>query len=127
MNADPLAQFKGHNYLNLETFRKSGAAVGTPVWFVEQDGELYIHTQAESGKVKRIRNNGRVRLAPSDMRGSPLGSWEEGRARLLDPSEHERINKLFSKKYGLQWTAFGLSDRLRKTDVVKIAITIGEE
>jgi hypothetical protein len=42
-------------YLNLETFRKSGVGFKTPVWFV-QDGEtLFVRTVANSGNAKRIR------------------------------------------------------------------------
>ncbi len=51
-----LAAFAGQKYLNLETFRKSGVGVRTPVWFAEKDGELLLYTLANSGKVKRIRN-----------------------------------------------------------------------
>ena len=51
-------QFNKKQYLNLETFRKNGESMKTPVWFV-QDGEtIYVQTAANSGKVKRIRNNG---------------------------------------------------------------------
>ena len=53
----PADRFSGRNYLNLETYRKSGVAVRTPVWFAEQGGILYLYTLADSGKVKRIRNN----------------------------------------------------------------------
>jgi PPOX class probable F420-dependent enzyme len=124
--ASALAQFAKQNFLNLETFRKSGVAVLTPVWFVEDNGWLYVHTQSNAGKVKRIRNNGRVRLTPSDMRGNPLGQWVEGQATLLDPTDGERIHKLFKKKYGLQWSMFNGMGKLRKTDYVAIAIKIGD-
>jgi len=119
-----LAQFAKQSFLNLDTFRKSGVAVSTPVWFVEESGRLYVHTQADSGKVKRIRNNGRVRLAPSDMRGSPRGEWVEGQAILLDTNGSERINKLFQKKYGLQWSAVVGMEKMRKTETVVIEITL---
>ncbi len=48
--------FDHQSYLNLETFRKNGSGVKTPVWFVEDCGVLYLRTDAASGKVKRIRN-----------------------------------------------------------------------
>ena len=59
-----LDQFQKQKYLNLETFRKSGESMRTPVWFVQDGESLYVHTVANSGKVKRIRNNGRVNIAP---------------------------------------------------------------
>lgn len=61
------AAFAGQRYLSLETFKKSGQGVKTPVWFaaepsVELDSnnvKLYVYTIGVSGKVKRIRNNSR--------------------------------------------------------------------
>jgi uncharacterized protein len=119
-----IAQFARQNFLNLETFRKNGQGVPTPVWFVENNGALYVHTQADSGKVKRIRNNGRVRVVPADMRGDPRGVWVEGQAALLDPAENERYDRLFKKKYGLQWTMFGAAGKARKAVHVTIEIKI---
>ena len=49
--------FTSQQYLNLETFRKNGAAVKTPVWFVQDGDATFVRTLANSGKVKRIRNN----------------------------------------------------------------------
>lgn len=103
MKSSNLAQFDRQSFLNLETFRKNGAGVPTPVWFAEQDGVLYVRTIDGSGKVKRIRNNGRVRLAPCDARGGLKGEWVAGQARIVsDPAEIETANKLLTKKYGLQ-------------------------
>ena len=64
MSDEKLNQFAGEKYINLETFRKSGAAVATPVWFAEDLGVFYVYSLANAGKVKRIRNNPRVRLMP---------------------------------------------------------------
>lgn len=103
MKSSNLAQFDRQSFLNLETFRKNGAGVPTPVWFAEQDGVLYVRTIDGSGKVKRIRNNGQVRLAPCDARGGLKGEWVTGQARIVsDPAEIETANKLLTKKYGLQ-------------------------
>jgi PPOX class probable F420-dependent enzyme len=65
-----LAQFDGQNYISLETFKKSGEGVKTPVWFVAYRDALYVYTEADSWKVKRIRNNSRVRVAVCNVRGS---------------------------------------------------------
>jgi len=56
--------------LSLATFRKSGAEVATPVWFAASDGNLYVFTAGDSGKVKRLRHTARARVAPS-MRAAP--------------------------------------------------------
>jgi hypothetical protein len=63
---DTAQSFTSHNYINLTTFRKIGQEVPTPVWFAEMDGKLYVFTGAQTGKAKRIRANGRARVAPSD-------------------------------------------------------------
>ena len=76
------AQFKSHKFLNLETVRKCGVTVATPVWFVEHDGKFYVRTVSDAGKVKRIRNNGQVRIMPCGQRGEPKGDWIKATARL---------------------------------------------
>jgi PPOX class probable F420-dependent enzyme len=70
-----LKQFEKQQYLNLETLRHNGQTVKTPVWFA-QDGEtLHVWTFAAAGKIKRIRNHGNVRIAPSTVSGEPTGPW----------------------------------------------------
>ena len=60
-------------FMNLITVRKSGAEIPTPVWFVQSGDRLYVMTGNNAGKVKRIRNNPQVQVAPSDRAGTPLG------------------------------------------------------
>jgi len=102
-----LEQFKRQQYLNLETFRKNGEGMKTPVWFV-QDGEtLYVSTVANSGKVKRIRNNGRVNVAACKMNGKVSGTWTPAQAREVnDPDLAAKVNGLLDKKYGLMKKMF---------------------
>ena len=89
-----IAQFAGAKYLNLETFRKSGVGVPTPVWFARDVLRnaptitvFYIYSEADAGKVKRIRNNPKVRVAPCTMRGDVRGAWIDGRARICEDDE----------------------------------------
>ena len=57
-------------YLLLTTFRKSGEGVPTAIWIAAlPDGSCGFTTEANSGKVKRIRNNPAVTLQPCDVRG----------------------------------------------------------
>ena len=101
------AAFAGHKYLNLETFKKSGDGVKTPVWFAadpsasldSNDAKLYVYTIGVSGEVKRIRNNPRVRIAPCDMRGRVLGEWVEARAEVVTGEEAARGMQLLNRKY----------------------------
>jgi hypothetical protein len=109
-----LDQFANQKYLNIETFRKNGEGMQTPVWFVLDGDVLYVTTVKTSGKAKRIRNNGRVNVAPCKMDGKPTGSWVPAQVReLCDDADNQRINRLLDKKYGLLKKLFD-SQRARK-------------
>jgi uncharacterized protein len=95
--------FDGHKYINLETFRKNGEGVRTPLWFAEDEGGvLYARSFEKTGKAKRLRRESRSRVAPCDVRGNPKGEWVGANARIVaDPSETERANRLLNGKYGV--------------------------
>jgi uncharacterized protein len=94
--------FEKQKYLNLETFRKSGVGVRTPVWFVQDGQEFYIRTIADSGKVKRIHNNSQVNIAACKMDGTLLSDWVKAEAREISNQEVDRkVDRLLGKKYGL--------------------------
>jgi uncharacterized protein len=97
-----LSPLRGHKYCLLTTFRKSGEAVPTPVWFGLADGKVYISTEAGVGKVKRIRREPRVHIAPCTFRGRPLGPSTEGSARILAPDESEHAERALATRYGLE-------------------------
>ena len=104
------AGFAGQKYLNLETFKKSGEGVKTPVWFASDpsakldsgDARLYVYTIGVSGKVKRIRNNASVRIAPCNASGKVKGAWVPARAEILSGAEAVHGMQLLNKKY-LPW------------------------
>lgn len=121
MSGGGLEQFKDEKYLNLETFRKNGTPVATPVWFAEERGTFYVYSRADAGKVKRIRNNPRVRVAPCDVRGKLKGDWVEATARIA-PSEDRHGHELLNKKYGWLKRIGDFFSRLRKTKQAIIAI-----
>jgi len=98
------ASFQGHRYLSLETFRKNGQGVRTPVWFAAEPAAgvpqtLYVYSTADSGKAKRLRNNSRVRVAPCDARGNLRGDWLEARAAIVTGDEASRGMRLLNQKY----------------------------
>jgi hypothetical protein len=118
-----LAQFTNRKYLNLESYRKSGVAVRTPLWFAEEAGVLYVYSSADSGKVKRIRSDPRVRVVPSDLRGNPRGEWVEARAEILDAAGAARGHQLLRQKYWLK-RLMDFFGRLRKRRHAVMAIHV---
>jgi uncharacterized protein len=102
VNLNLFATFSGKRYLSLETFRKSGEGVRTPVWFAEDEGDtgvLYVYTIGNTGKIKRIRNNPRVRIAHCDARGNVRGEWVDARAEILAADAAAHGMQLLDRKY----------------------------
>jgi len=90
-------------YISLETFRRSGKGVETPVWFATLDGQLYVVTDGTSAKVKRLRATKRIRVAPCNVRGTVTGAWVEGTGRVVkDDARIERAHTALVEKYGWQ-------------------------
>jgi len=112
LRLEPVKQFSDARYISLETFRRNGVGVRTTVWLVEDGGVLYVRTDPESGKAKRIRLNPHVRIAKSDMGGKVKGPWVDGEAKQVDEKESDRVRDLFRKKYGLQIRLLGGISRL---------------
>jgi uncharacterized protein len=120
-----IAALDQHRYLSLATFRRSGAEVRTPVWFAAAAGKLYVFSAGESGKVKRLRNSPRTRIAPCDMRGKLIGPWSDAMARVVtDPALIERAHSALRTKYGWQMALTdlfsGLTGRARRRAWIEI-------
>jgi PPOX class probable F420-dependent enzyme len=109
MANERLRAFEHEEYLNLETYRKTGAALATPVWFAEENGVFYVYSLAEMGKVKRVRNNPRVRIAPCTFGGQLKGDWVDATARIVALEEEARVHGLLNRKYG--WKKYGWKTR----------------
>ena len=94
-------EIQSQKYISLSTFRKSGVAVPTPVWFGEEGDKLYVKTRSDSGKYKRIRNNPQVRVAPCTIRGKINGPEFAATARILPTDDWSHAQGLIEKKYWL--------------------------
>ena len=118
---DAIAQFANAKYFSLETFRKTGVGVRTPVWFAEDPASprptgvttFYVYTAPDSGKVKRIRNNPKVRINPCTMRGDLRGAWVDARARICTGDEAAKGQTLLTQKYGLMKRVGDFFSRIR--------------
>jgi uncharacterized protein len=122
-------------YLNLETYRRNGVGVRTPVWFAACSNDadsvgmpkFYVYTTADSGKAKRVRRDGAVRIAACDMRGNLTGPWINARAEVVAGEEFQLGMRLLNRKYFPWKQLLGLSAQLfryRKRVVLAIRPTL---
>jgi len=109
-------------YIALETFKKNNQAVKTPVWFVIHNRMIYVITRDKTGKVKRIKNNPSVRIAPCTFSGKPTGNWILGKAKFVTDEEFKTALKLRKKKYGVMDTIARFVSR-KKGNLVVFSIT----
>jgi PPOX class probable F420-dependent enzyme len=123
--------FDDTRYLSLESYRVNGAGVRTPVWFAAGPKDLsgsgvpklYIYSTADAGKVKRVRRNGVVRIAPCDVRGKITGPWIDARAELVTGTESELGMRLLDRNYFPWKQLLNLSAHLfRRRERVVLAI-----
>ena len=120
-----LEQLGSEKYVLLTTFRKDGRAVATPLWVVpDGSGGLAFWTPADTGKLKRIRNNGRVTLQPCDVRGKPHGEVVEAHARIGDAADRKRVGAGLRKKYGLLGRLTELGSRIRRGTDGTVAVLV---
>lgn len=104
MAHDHFAPLRGAEFIVLTTYRRTGDAVPTTVWFAEAEGVLYLTTGSQAGKAKRLRANPAVLVAPSDQVGNVQGPALAGHARVLEPHENAAAIAALQQKYGEQFT-----------------------
>ncbi len=96
-----LEHFLDQKYINLETYKKDGTPIRTPVWFVIDKNLIYVITRDSTGKVKRLGNNQNVRIVPCSFKGEPKNEWVKGAAEKIRGEEADKVIKLRKKKYGM--------------------------
>ena len=89
--------------MSLTTFRRDGTPVSTPVWFVADNGNLLVETDADSYKVRRIRRNARVTVAACNATGRSRGDAIAAQAAILPDEELPRTERLLHEKYRLDY------------------------
>src|SRR5215467_12652971 len=95
----------------LTTFRKTGQAVTTPVWFAISPGTIYVETHADAGKLKRLRHTARVTLAPCTFNGKVTGAVSAGNAYILMGPEESTAASPLAKKYGFHAQSLSLRQK----------------
>ncbi|MCX5119481.1 PPOX class F420-dependent oxidoreductase [Micromonospora sp. NBC_00362] len=123
-----LDRLSAEKYILLTTFRTDGRAVPTPVWAVRDGEALAVWTRADSGKVKRIRRNGEVTVAPCDVRGRPHGAEVSAHATIYGGGDTGRVRDLLKHKYRLIGRLSLLGSRLRRGEggTVGIRVTLAK-
>jgi PPOX class probable F420-dependent enzyme len=119
-----LEQLSSEKYVLLTTFRKDGRAVATPLWAVPHGAGLAVWTPADTGKVKRIRNSGRVTVQPCDIRGNPHGEVVEAHAVVGGPDDLRQVRASLKKKYGAVGWLTVVGSRLRRGADGTVAVLI---
>jgi uncharacterized protein len=109
-------------YINLETYKKNGQPVHTPVWFVIYNKKIYFRTDSNSGKVKRIMNNQNVSIAACDLLGKIKAEWIKGAAKIANDVDPETINTLINKKYSFMQSFIRIMYKLRNIKVIIISV-----
>jgi PPOX class probable F420-dependent enzyme len=98
--ADPaLAPFVRQKTIRLTSYRRDGRPVGAPVSIVVDGDRAYVRSPGTGGKIKRIRNNPLVEIAPCTSTGKPTGPAVRMRAQLLDGAEYRHASRLLARKY----------------------------
>ena len=115
---DKLSLFLDQKYVNLETYKKDGTPVRTPVWFMIDGDIVYVVTREKTGKVKRLKNNQNIRIVPCSFKGKPESEWIKGIAQKVAGEEAEKAIKLRMKKYGFSARLTGLFSSQKGNPIV---------
>jgi len=119
-----LEPFVRQKTILLTTYRRDGTPVGTPVNIAVAGDRAFVRTFDTAWKLKRIRSNPEVEVAPSTVRGKPTGPAIRARARVLSGSESAYASRTIAPKYPiLHGFLVPLFHRLRRNKTVHIELT----
>ena len=108
------SRFRKEEFLSLETYRKNSETIKSPMWFAQDNDALYLWTMADTSKVKRIRNNPHVNIAPCKRMGEVTGEWMTAHATIDDsPIVVAQVEAMLLKKVGLFFRIFRFIDAIR--------------
>ena len=107
----------------LVTHRRDGRAVPTPVWAARAGDCLYVRTERASGKVKRLRREPRLLVAPCTVRGVPLGAPLQARAEIVEGAGEHLAERALAARYGLGRELFERAMDILRVDMCYLRIT----
>lgn len=109
-----LSALATYTYINVETFKKDGGGVKTPVWFVIVNDAVYVFTDGSSYKVKRLRRDPRAKIAGCNASGKTiLTDWFDAKGTILDAGpEVDAAYAALGQKYGWQFKMLTIGARI---------------
>jgi uncharacterized protein len=124
--AGSVEQIARHKRALVVTYRRDGTPVPTPVWAAPgEGGKLYVRSERSAGKLKRLRNDPRVLIAPCTVRGRPLGAPLEAHARELPRAQELIAERVLAARYGLGRELFERTMDALRVDMCFLEITPG--
>ena len=120
-NHNNLKSFEKGKYINIQTYKKNGLPISTPVWFIIKDNRIFFRTSQNSGKIKRIRNNNNIKFALCDIRGKIKGESFDGIAKIENDPNNVILSQI-NKKYGLSSRLMKIFYKIKKIDIAILSI-----
>jgi PPOX class probable F420-dependent enzyme len=106
------ASLHGHKHCLVVTYRKDGRPVSQPVWPGYDADRVYIWTEIQAYKARRLQNDSRALIAPCTFRGQPLGPPIAARGRVLEANEErDRAAQVIRSQWGWKRKAFERASR----------------
>ena len=81
------ADLRMHKHCLVVTYRKDGTPIAQPVWPGYDGDRIYLWTEVQAFKAKRLRRNPNALIAPCSFRGKPLGLPVAALGRVLETAE----------------------------------------
>jgi PPOX class probable F420-dependent enzyme len=97
-------ELANEEFMSITTFKRDGTPVSTPVWVAGENGSLLVISEADTWKVKRIRRDGHVRIAPCGARGAIRGDPVDAEATI--EADTATVEQLLARKYGWKYRAY---------------------
>ncbi|MFE3170614.1 PPOX class F420-dependent oxidoreductase [Amycolatopsis sp. NPDC059090] len=113
--------FDGYRFCLVMTRRRAGDMVATPVWFAEVGGRLCFRTAGDTGKVRRVRSEPEVWVAPCSIGGKQMAPFMVGISEILCEDEAMAAEAALQGRYGLSRRVFEILFGAR--DAVYIAVS----
>jgi len=121
---DLLEPFIHQRAVLLTSYRRDGTPVGTAVNMAVDGDRAFVRTPHRTGKVKRLRNNPNVEIAPSTFLGKATGPAIRAQARLLSGDEAKYASGKLARKYRiLQGILVPLAHRLTRSKTMHYELT----